>query len=629
MSARDVATFFIVLSICSTAFAGATPLGSEPVKPSPQNVPLPLAKDTEDSAPLSAEVPPEEQSYTEKGIQRASHTLNRNCRAEGYACGECETGMQTEFDKILASMTGTPAETEHWGAKKLPNNTPITSNMTMDQFLEKTATMMRKGSPNGKLNYITIGSSQSLHGTTPGNPRVAMKSPDGELWVTFNTDPKAPGYNKVEIMRWNGKTARFDFEEIVFKEGGGGHVNQSATDCLLCHRKPARPIWDSYRAWPGVIPPRDDLLETDNPSSPPGKPDASARAYLDFMDRIAKAKSGGTGDPSAGRLRFLDIPVSGQLPAGTDQKPPEEQVNAIRDFVSKNGWYRIPHDPETRQLRSYDQKTARKAGSSHLAFDQLMGQNMCRIANDLRKHPDFLRLKYGIAYLLHCGELRGKGNDAKEMSAVMEDLFHPSVKKRAENYVRRYDHRFTDNTKMADGYTHPLSAFLQDTRDSFEEDNQAKSSLHHTYLVEYLQGKEGMPRGPAEAEAKSLSSKNFDARPPYTVIGDPGGVRGVAESEPDLVAALRYILEPSGMNVGDWSMSRGHAVAGGRSFQYSDQFLVTLKDQPAILAVLDENKGKNRTETCENLKKRSKQRSSVTLAPIPIPDPFASQEGNR
>ncbi|MBX3041336.1 MAG: hypothetical protein KF789_11575 [Bdellovibrionaceae bacterium] len=602
-----VGAIALSLSLCPEfAHAGALPIGGNAIKP-PEQAPV-VKEKTSDVGMFS---------------QSPMHKMNTNCRKDTkFACGECETKLQDDFTSLLAEMTdGRRKVGQHWGESKSSQNKEIKSSMTMDEFLAKTAEVMKQNNPAGVVNYITIGESESLHGTSPGNPRIAMKSPNGELWVTFNTDPKAPGYDRVEIMRWNGKKAKYEFEEIVFKSAGGGHVDQNPSQCATCHHKPARPIWDSYRAWPGVIPPRDDLIETENPDKKPhGQVDASGRAYLDFLERVAKAKMDPSSkDPAAGRLRTLEIPISDQLDPSVKNKNPMEQVAAIREFTEKNGWYRVPHYPMKESLGNYDDKTAPKAGSAHLAFDQLMGQNMCRIANDLTKHPEFDRWKYGLAYLLNCGSHHPSKATSEQMNGILKRLFGNNLHQRAKNYLRqnRFGSAFQDLGKN-EAYDDPYTAFLDDTVNSSKPDNKNKTELHSRYLSSYLREKEGKNAAQAATEVERTTEKKFNARVPYTVIGDPGGVRGVAEAAPATIAALRYILEPAGVIVGDWSMSRGTAVAGGRSFSYSDQFHVVLMDQPAIQDVMKEMKGRDLNETCQKLEEKSRKVSNVpqtTLKP--------------
>jgi hypothetical protein len=79
----------------------------------------------------------------------------------------------------------------------------------------------------------------------------------------------------------------------------------NATNLLQCV-----PNWDTYRAWAGVVPSRDDMLEMefngnkvdkDQPMQPDG------RAYLSFLDQIADAKKN-PNNPRSKRLAMLDIP---------------------------------------------------------------------------------------------------------------------------------------------------------------------------------------------------------------------------------------------------------------------------------------------------------------------------------
>ena len=98
---------------------------------------------------------------------------------------------------------------------------------------------------------------------------------------------------------------------------------------------PMRTMRGAYRAWSGLIPPRDDFLESmDPPQGRKGyseeqieeygegkrpRPDPNARAYLDFLGKIENARSA----PGPSRLKALDIPSE-------EGKSDREKINSIR-----------------------------------------------------------------------------------------------------------------------------------------------------------------------------------------------------------------------------------------------------------------------------------------------------------
>lgn len=190
-------------------------------------------------------------------LGQGTSTLNYNCKQPEFACGECETNLQNDFNQLLNSLLEKPLDSTRWSSDTGVYKTK--PDIKADEFIQRALEVMRKNNPKGagRLNMIVIGNSESLHETTPDNPRVAIKSPDGEFWLTFNTDPNAAGYNNVEIMRWDGKEGTFKFQEIAFSQDSdrGGHIDMSGQKCVKCHREPMRPNWDTYRSWSNVLPP--------------------------------------------------------------------------------------------------------------------------------------------------------------------------------------------------------------------------------------------------------------------------------------------------------------------------------------------------------------------------------------
>lgn len=127
---------------------------------------------------------------------------------------------------------------------------------------------------------------------------------------------------------------------------------------------------------------------------PSGKMDIAGRSYLSFLNRIKNSKQNPVGANK--RLSFLEIPGEGQ----TD----DEKLTNIKKSVASQGFFRVPHYPQANKLGNYSIKTADLAGSSHLGFDQLSGQNMCKIVTDLKKNPNFDKFKYAIVGIMNCSQ---------------------------------------------------------------------------------------------------------------------------------------------------------------------------------------------------------------------------------
>lgn len=517
--------------------------------------------------------------------------LAENCGRTGYSCGECETNLQEDFNALLAKYADTKQSGGHWG--ELKGKVGLKPGADMDAFLKEATALFKKHNPKGKgqLNYMIIGHSESLQGTTARNPRIAIKSPDGEFWMTFNTDPKASGYNAVEFMRWNGKDAKYQFQEVAFPDGKGdpGHADFTSQKCVKCHREPMRPNWDTYRAWSNVIPPRDDLAESEKGGD--GRPDLAGRAYLDFMQQIADAKKDPQGRNS--RLALLDIPAEGATDA--------DKLKTIRDQIREKGFFRVPHAPEKNELRNFSKKTAPKAGSSHLAFDQLMGQVSCQITTDLKRNPKFDKFKYALTGLIKCAPVNRQGGNWSDF----EEYFPDSFKKTAASYFKSGDSLNLPSGRIrptGDSATETLDALKEHTTRSYDYVDESKTGRAKRWLAGWGQAMGETSPGKDE----DITTKRTDVSYPYTAIADPGGVKSVAESDPGIVSALRYFLEPLGVKVGSWSMVHAKNI-GDATYSFSDQLYDMLREEKMYDELMASVPGSSQSQKCENLKELSKK----------------------
>ncbi len=536
-------------------------------------------------------------------------SLDTACKQTGFSCGECETPLQNEMNSLMSKITGGKfKDGDHWGEgkEKTPNssNIPLASGVTLDGTLQEIISIFKKNNPVGdnKLNFVVIGESESLQGTTIKDgkiyPRIMLKSPNSELMVTFNTDPEAKGYNSIEMMRWNGKQGRYEFQELNF--GGKGeqpHVDASGTKCMECHKESPRPNWDTYRAWAGVVPSRDDMMEMHGENgefdfSKGLQPDA--KAYINFLDQVVADKESG----KKSRLAMLDIPFDekNQLreyveAAGGKKFTPREQVDLIKKKINEDGFYRIKHFPDkeeaaengARMAFNFDGKTAEYAGPSQFAFDQMLAQNMCKVTTDLKKHKDFDKFKYGLALLMACGK-------TGDMESVYPDEFKKKVLDfyRDSNYSTLQDISEAKKPKGRAQNFSSLNQLLQeDTSASHAAANGFKFNRHGKFLNNYLTNVEKLPASEAAEKAKYYSEQVVTPTQwGFHAIGDEGGVKGVPENSTAIMSDARMLLEPFGVNVGHWSLVHGKSNAYN-SFSFSDQFTL-FESQPLWSQLRDE-----------------------------------------
>lgn len=539
-------------------------------------------------------------------------TLGSKCKQPQFSCGECETGLQDDLNKLMGKITnGGFTAGDHWGSgkekSKDPGNIAMAPGVTLDGTLQEIITMFKKHNPSGdnKLNFVVIGESESLQGSSVKNgkmyPRVMLKSPNSELMVTFNTDPAAPGYKTLEMMRWNGKQGRYEFQELNFGDKGAKpHVDATGAKCLECHKSPdPRPNWDTYRAWAGVVPSRDDMMEKHAGSGRNGFDDGKgmqpdAKAYLNFLDQVADDKT--TGKKS--RIAMLDIPFDEKRQMADYVKAAKgkpltarEQVDLIKKKIDQDGYYRIKHFPDKDEVQdnsrvsfNFDGKTADWAGPSQFAFDQMLSQNMCKVATDLKKHKDFNKFKYPLALIMACGQ------------RSLEDTYPEEYKKKMLAYFKNSNYRNLgdiDPAKKPKGdisFEELQDLMNQDTNNSHENANGYKFNRHEKFLKSYLTDVEKLSPAEASTQAKYYSEKVVTpVLDKFHAIDDVGGVKGVPEDSGAAISQVRMLLEPYDVKVSHWSLVFGKNAAKN-SFSFSDQFSL-LKGQPVWQEIVAEAGG--------------------------------------
>lgn len=574
---------------------------------------------------------------TQSFAQFSSSSLSSSCKQDGFACGECETGLQNDMNAYMNKITnGKFQNGDHWGDGKEKSqnssNIAMAPGVTLDGALKEIIDMFKKNNPAGdnKLNFVVIGESESLQATSVRDgkmyPRIMMKSPNSELMVTFNTDPKAKGYNTIEMMRWNGKLGRYEFQELNFGEGGDKpHVDASGTKCLECHKSPdPRPNWDTYRAWAGVVPSRDDMMEMHGENQEFDKskgmqPDA--KAYLSFLEQMADDKEKGKNS----RIAMLDIPFDEKRQmaeyvqaAGGKKLSPREQIDLIKKQINEKGFYRIKHFPDVEEARdgnakmafNFDQKTAQWAGPSQFAFDQMLAQNMCKVTTDLRKHPNFEKFKYPLTLMIGCGQKSGT-------SRVYPESFKKEILDfyKSGRYSGLGDIDPAKKPKSDITFDELRELLVEDTSASHNHANGYKFDRHEKFLSSYLTEVERKPAAEAKADAKFYSEQVSTPFQDYWhAIEDVGGVKGVPEASTEDIADIRLLLEPMGVKVSHWSLVHGKNNAYN-SFSFSDQFEL-FYSQPMWQEIIDEAGGCGEVEAKARAALSSPESKTPEVSPV-------------
>jgi hypothetical protein len=146
---------------------------------------------------------------------------------------------------LLAASAGSPAA--EFNIDSLSELVRTRSVQTLEQALAALPAPLRE-------NFTLVFASRSLQGASPAAPRVILYGVDGRFVVTFNGDAGERGFDALETMQFDERSNSFHFREVTFSAatGGGTISDDNPPRCVVCHGRPARPIWDSLPSWPGV-----------------------------------------------------------------------------------------------------------------------------------------------------------------------------------------------------------------------------------------------------------------------------------------------------------------------------------------------------------------------------------------
>jgi hypothetical protein len=191
-------------------------------------------------------------------------------------------------------------------------------------------------------NFTLVYTSRSPHRDeiSPLFPRVVLFTSDAKLLITFTGNPAAPSYNRLEIIFFDNRTSSFHATRFILADAirqvpalKRDAMLNGATDqyeCTRCHGGDVRPIFDSYRLWPGFYGSRADM------------PDAYADERRDYV-RFQAANA------RRGVYRYLRFPPGSPISPyqdGTSSLAPGEALRfhpneRLGDALTTLNWKRI------------------------------------------------------------------------------------------------------------------------------------------------------------------------------------------------------------------------------------------------------------------------------------------------
>ena len=126
-----------------------------------------------------------------------------------------------------------------------------------------------------RSNYALMRATRSLQHADPLHPRAILFGVDASLTCTFSGVRHRAGFDLLECIQFRKKERAFDFRQIVFPMAENGLVEPAFSErnvtvngeihCTSCHGRDPKPLWDSYRFWPGAYGESDDDLGPQRP----------------------------------------------------------------------------------------------------------------------------------------------------------------------------------------------------------------------------------------------------------------------------------------------------------------------------------------------------------------------------
>ena len=443
---------------------------------------------------------------------------------------------ETIKDEALKAMieTADPAQTMARPGAASPNK-KITDVATFIQSLPESM----------RGNSVILSNSRSIQGASAAGtaiyPRVILKSPNADAAVAFNTHGSLKGSNEVEMIVWNPGTQSYDFTKISFAEGKAGEavgklgaraiVKRNPPECKSCHGDPARPKWDPGPEWAGQIPFMGDKLPAAN--------NLDTRQYRAMVVQLENAKKAGapkTPDLFVDRMKSLILPSVKDIDAGV-----ASGIGVVIKNTNEPGGKTL----QCNKLTSHGVETTATASRM---FDQFSMKNFCSIANELKKDPNWDKLKYAVYGAL-------EGCTSIGVADPKSDFLPPAIRSKAIKYFEARTGSSKDAVKID-----PVKMLEEDLNNRYTRFEKERIVLEDYFVKQ---------RGGGQADWYGWMEKGQHHHP------NPDRESGNAIQ----LASLRYVLEPMGVDVNRWSFSvdQNNYTMGN--------LLGLLKEQPALQAV--------------------------------------------
>jgi mono/diheme cytochrome c family protein len=374
-----------------------------------------------------------------------------------------------------------------------------------------------------RSNFALMTESRSFQESTYQDPRVLMKSENSGVIASFTghgRGDKLRGSEKMEFIVWNGPEARYDFYEVDFptedpykdpatltEAQKRPTVKQNPASCLNCHGSSVGTgdtldLNGEIKYVQGAL--GDKVLDSSN-ARPNWDTYNFWQGQLPFnRDTVFK-------DSEESRRYLALLKKMGGAPVDGEERNPRLEAllprfspEDVTKAMDKDGYFEVP-----------DYQNGDGPGVS--LFDQSSRLNFCRIGQNLKKLPFYENLKYAIP--------------AAVQGCDMTTILPPEAREYSAQYFKRLG-------------INDLPALQQQTgalQQSVAKDKGSRQRQTFTRL--FTQNNPGM----VQTEIAALVETELNRR------GQMENREDSSNAEP--LAALRYLLEPMGVQVANWSMS--------------------------------------------------------------------------
>ncbi len=380
-----------------------------------------------------------------------------------------------------------------------------------------------------KKNFIFMTKTESIQPAGPDSPRVILQNDTSKTLFAYSTLKDEKGIyrdDSIEMIQFDEKQNRFRFHRIDF-ENRKGKLSRNDERCLVCHGQNPRPNWDTYDSWANALPFNKDRFYQNS--------EEERAIHRIFARRKV--------DP---RLNVL------QLPKGVEEKEGKIIVTYTDDEVTRE--IKAPDGVEVKQGGSFflfphpKSELPKSEGQGTRLFDGVTGWNVKRVVQEVLNAPTFQKIQYAVlATVLDCKNIQGG----------FQNYFKPEEIRRREAFFRGTIDTVETDTLTRMNSLLPIKANIQ------------RNNLRR--LIQLSQSEQGLTRLPKELEAeitRQLLRRNASVEF-FTEDKETGLKQPEQFTLAPMLARLRFILEPDGVNVGKWSLSNSKR---SETYTFADRF---------------------------------------------------------